>query len=397
MISIEEALSKILEEVSKAESESVALRESLGRTLSKDIYADRDYPPFHRSTMDGYAIKSADYDSSKIYHCKKEIFAGMESNLDPGEEIVKIMTGAPVPEGLDAVIKIEDSQELSLENSISKVKLNSDKIFHFMNVAVRGEDLKKGEFVLGSGTKIGMPEISLLACLGVDLVSVNSLPTVSIVSTGNEVVPVGSTPLPFQIRDSNSYSLIAILNRYNIQPKSIVLVPDEETKITEALDKGLESDILLLSGGVSMGSMDLIPPILEKLGVKKIFHKVSLKPGKPIWFGKKGKTVVFGLPGNPFSVQVCARIFLDPYIRSYLGMEISKPQRYSFYGKRKKKNSLPEYFPVFLETKEKTGISAKSFNGSGDIRAGLFSDGIALHPAEQGEVLEGDVLDYYPW
>ncbi|MBM9577575.1 molybdopterin molybdotransferase MoeA [Leptospira sp. 201903070] len=397
MISIEEALSKILSEISVTNRELVPLEESLGRILADNVYADRDYPPFHRSTMDGYAIKSADYDSSKIYHCKKEIFAGMESNLDPGEEIVKIMTGAPVPEGLDAVIKIEDSQELSLENSVSKVKLNSDKIFYFMNIAVRGEDLKKGEFVLGSGTKIGMPEISLLASLGVDNVSVNSLPTVSIVSTGNEVVPVGSTPLPFQIRDSNSYSLIAILNRYNIKPKSIVLVPDEEIKITEALDKGLESDILLLSGGVSMGSMDLIPPILERLGVKKIFHKVSLKPGKPIWFGKKGKTVVFGLPGNPFSVQVCARIFLDPYIRSCLGMQISEPLRYVFYGKRKKKSSLPEFFPAFLETKDKTGLSSKSFNGSGDIRAGLFADGIALHPGEQAEILEGNVLNFFPW
>ncbi|MBM9499921.1 molybdopterin molybdotransferase MoeA [Leptospira sp. 201903071] len=397
MISIEEALSKILSEVSVTKPESVPLKETLGRILADNVYADRDYPPFHRSTMDGYAIKSEDYDSSKIYRCKKEIFAGMESALDPDEEIVKIMTGASVPEGLDAVIKVEDSQELTDENSITQVKFNSDNIFQFMNISLRGEDLKTGELVIGSGAKVGISEISLLASLGIEAVSVYSLPTISIISTGNEVIPVGSAPLPYQIRDSNSYSLIAILNRYKIHPKSIVLVPDEETKIEEALKQGLESDILLLSGGVSMGSMDLIPPILEKLGVKKIFHKVSLKPGKPIWFGKKGKTAVFGLPGNPFSVQVCARIFLDPYIRSYLGMQIAKPLRYSFYGKRKKKNVLPEYFPVFLETKEKTGLCAKSFNGSGDIRAGLFSDGIALHPGERSEISEGDVLDFYPW
>lgn len=397
MISIEEALEKILAEVSGSNPEDVRLDESLGRILAKDIYADRDYPPFHRSTMDGYAIKSVDYDSAKIYHCKREIFAGMKSELDPNEEIVKIMTGAAVPEGLDAVIKVEDSQEIANENSDLQVRFKSEKVFHFMNIAIQGEDLKKGDLVIQAGVKIGMSEISLLASLGVDVVSVKSLPKVSIVSTGNEVVPVGVSPLPYQIRDSNSYSLIAILDRFKIRPRSIALVPDEESRIMEALSEGLKSDILLLSGGVSMGSMDLIPPLLERLGVKKIFHKVLLKPGKPIWFGKKENTIVFGLPGNPFSVQVCARIFLDPYIRSYLGMGISKPLRYPFYGKRKKKNSLPEYFPVFLETNERTGLSAKPFNGSGDIRAGLSSDGIALHPSEQVEISEGEVLDFYPW
>lgn len=397
MISIEEALEKILAEVSGANPEDVRLEESLGRILAKDVYTDRDYPPFHRSTMDGYAIKSSDYDSSKTYHCKREISAGMKSELDPNEEIVKIMTGAAVPEGLDAVIKVEDSQEIANENSNLQVRFKSEKVFHFMNIAVQGEDLKKGELVIQAGAKIGMSEISLLASLGVDVVSVKSPPKVSVVSTGNEVVPVGSSPLPYQIRDSNSYSLIAILDRFKIRPRSVALVPDEESKIMEALREGLKSDILLLSGGVSMGSMDLIPPLLEKLGVKKIFHKVLLKPGKPIWFGKKENTVVFGLPGNPFSVQVCARIFLDPYIRSYLGMEIFKPLRYPFFGKRKKKNSLPEYFPVFFETAERTGLNAKPFNGSGDIRAGLSSDGIALHPSELAEISDGAILDFYPW
>lgn len=347
--------------------------------------------------MDGFAIKSADYDSSKIYYCKKEIFAGMESKLDSGEEIVKIMTGAVVPDGLDAVIKIEESEEISKEENEIRVKLNSKKIFHFMNIAIEGEDLKKGESVLRSGTKIRMPEISLLASLGFDLVPVYCLPQVSIVSTGNEVIPVEAEPLSYQIRDSNSYSLLAVLDRYGIKPKSSLLVPDEESKIVDALSQGLESDILLLSGGVSMGSMDLVPVLLRKLGVEEIFHKVFLKPGKPIWFGKKGKTAVFGLPGNPFSVQVCSRLFLDPYIRSFLGLEIDKPQRFSFFGNRTKKNPMPEYFPVFLETKEQTGICTKSFNGSGDIRAGLFSDGIALHPADCSEIKDGDVLDFFPW
>lgn len=347
--------------------------------------------------MDGYAIRSEDYDPSKVYTCKKEIFAGMESILEPGEEIVKIMTGAVVPDGLDAVIKIEESEEISRNGNSIQVRFNSDKVFHFLNIAARGEDLKKGESVLKTGTKIGMPELSLLASLGMNRVSVSSLPKVTIVSTGNEVVPVDARPHPYQIRDSNSYSLIALLKKYDIEPEAALLVPDEESKIIEALQQGLESDILLLSGGVSMGSMDLVPPLLKRLGVEEVFHKVLLKPGKPIWFGRKGQTVVFGLPGNPFSVQVCARIFLDPYIRSHLGMEILKPQRYSFFGNRKKKNSLPEYFPVFLETKEQTGIAAKSFNGSGDIRAGLFSDGIALHPADRNEIIEGDILDFYPW
>ncbi|TGN00646.1 molybdopterin molybdotransferase MoeA [Leptospira yasudae] len=397
MISIEEAISKILSQVPKSEIEVLPLKESLGRVLAQDISADRDYPPFPRSTMDGYAIRSDRYESGKIYHCKKEIFAGMESVLDPGEEIVKIMTGAAVPAGLDAVIKIEESEEVSKKSSETYVRLNSKKVFPYLNIALQGEDLKRSDLVLKTGTKILMPEISLLASLGIDRVAVSSLPKVTIISTGNEVIPIDAKPNPVQIRDSNSYSLLAMLRKYEIIPQAALLVPDEESKITQALEQGLNSDILLLSGGVSMGSMDLVPPLLKRLGVEQIFHKVHLKPGKPIWFGRKGKTAVFGLPGNPFSVQVCARIFLDPYLRSYLGLPRLPAQRYSFFGMRKKKNSLPEYFPVCFETKELTGITAKSFNGSGDIRAGLSSDGIALHPADRSEINDGDVLDFLPW
>ncbi|BDA78671.1 molybdopterin molybdenumtransferase MoeA [Leptospira kobayashii] len=397
MISYSEGLAKILSFSKNHTFESIPLKLSDGRILAEEIRADRDYPPFNRSAMDGFAISSSEFSENKIYHYNRELPAGSNFLLEKGEEAIRIMTGAPVPLGLDVVIKIEDSLLSEDDRGNKQVSFSLKNVRPWQNIARKGEDLHKGDSILFPGHTLGTSEISILASLGKNLVSVVTLPKIQIISTGNEIVPIDRTPLDWQIRDSNSYTISSILSKYKIVPESVKNIPDEESLLTEAISKGLESDILILSGGVSMGSMDLVPSVLQKLGVELVFHKVGIKPGKPIWFGKRGNTIVFGMPGNPFSVQICSRIFLEPFLRASMGQKQIPAMRLPILGARNKKGSLTEFFPVRLETKDKTYLSAVSFNGSGDIRAGLSSNGLAVHPADSEQIQDGDWIEFLPW
>ncbi|TGK21000.1 molybdopterin molybdenumtransferase MoeA [Leptospira fluminis] len=393
MISLQEAISLIVSHAESSSSENLSLSESTGRILAESVVADRDYPPFRRATMDGFAVRSNGFSADRIYAYKSEVSAGMSLELQPGEQAVRIMTGAPVPEGLNAVIKVEDS----IEEKKGFVRFRLPSVKENLNIALKGEDLKKGEPVLPAGQKIDASTLSLLASLGKKSVQVSRLPKVHIVSTGNEVISVEEEPLPWQIRDSNSYTIRAGLFKFGILPQKTTLAGDEKSVLRESLTEGLDSDILILSGGVSMGNYDLVPSVLADLGVEQIFHKIMIKPGKPIWFGKKKSTVIFGLPGNPFSVQVCFRIFVEAYLRKFSGMPPERPLLLPLAGSRKKKNKLAEFFPAILDSSDQTKVSPKIFNGSGDVTAGLFSEGIALHPAEREELADGDPIEFHFW
>ncbi|EMY71148.1 molybdopterin molybdotransferase MoeA [Leptospira vanthielii] len=396
MISFSEALDKILSEVRIYPSEIISLDQTLGRVLGEDITADRDYPPFHRSAMDGFALHSYDYTPNQIYPYHRELPAGMSIDLEPNEKAIRIMTGAPVPDGFDLVIKIEDAT-LTEFNGQKQVSFSLKEVKPWQNIAKQGEDVKNNQLVLPKGIQIGTSEFSLLASLGKDKVSVVKAPKVHIISTGNEVVPIHQSPLPFQIRDSNSYTIASILSKYKIQPESVTHVPDRDKELTEQIQKGLEADILILSGGVSMGSMDLVPSILLRLGVELLFHKTSIKPGKPIWFGKRKNTIVFGMPGNPFSVQTCSRIFLEPFLRKSYGQSQLPSYKLPYSTTKQKKGALTEFFPARLETTDKTYLTPLAFNGSGDIRAGIFSDGLAIFPSDLSQIQQGDMIEFLPW
>ncbi|MCW7468454.1 molybdopterin molybdotransferase MoeA [Leptospira kanakyensis] len=396
MISYTEALEKILKESRSYASEEIELKEAFGRVLSEDIYADRDYPPFHRSAMDGFAILSRDYLPNQNYSYHRELSAGKSMDLEPEEKAIRIMTGAPVPEGFDVVIKIEDTV-LSESNGQKIVTFSLKDVKPWQNIAKQGEDLKKGDLVLSKGVGLGTSEVSILASLGKNKLAVVKPPKVHIISTGNEVVPVYTSPLPYQIRDSNSYTVSSILSKYKIQPELVTHVPDSESEITNQIQQGLEADILILSGGVSMGSLDLVPAILQKLGVELIFHKTAIKPGKPIWFGKRKNTIVFGMPGNPFSVQTCSRIFLEPFLRKSFGQNQIPTYKLPYSTTKQKKGLFTEFFPVRLETTDKTYLSPLTFNGSGDVRAGITSDGLAIFPSETSSIQKEDLVQFLPW
>ncbi|TGM52075.1 molybdopterin molybdenumtransferase MoeA [Leptospira biflexa] len=396
MISYTEALNLVLKETKSYGTEFIPLSQSMGRVLSENILADRDYPPFHRSAMDGFAISHKDYVKDLSYFYQRELHAGSTFTKLPGETVIRIMTGAPVPDGFDVVIKIEDAI-LSEKNGIKSVSFPMDGISPWQNIAKQGEDAIQNDSLLPIGTKLDISEVSLLASLGKFSVPVFSLPKVGIISTGNEVVPVDSSPLPHQIRDSNSYTIASSLFKFGIIPNFMIHVPDDEVKMKSIIKQGLDCDILILSGGVSMGEKDLVPDFLNKLGVTKIFHKIAIKPGKPVWFGKNETTLVFGLPGNPFSTQTCFRILIDPLLKSSFSQKIEQPLKFPSLTSKKKKHKLTEFYPVRFVTKEKTYLEPIEWNGSGDVKAARFSNGLAIFPSEKNQLEPEMMIQFLAW
>ena len=398
MKTIPEALALIFEQVFPLETEEVNIHEAYNRVLAEDITADRDYPPFNRATMDGYTFNSSDWNENNIrqFSLIEELHAGAVPIRKIGKgDCLKIMTGAPVPPEADAVIQVElanrDGDQVSFEENGTIAK--------WRNIALQGEDKKAGEVLAQKGQICNAAIISILAVTGKMQVKVSKLPNISIISTGTEVLPADGPILPHQIRDSNSYALQSQLKKYNIDLQHRLLIPDDKPQLMEAVAKGLESDILILSGGVSMGDADFVPEILRANGVKNIFHKIQIKPGKPLWFGKKENgAVVFGLPGNPMSCQVGFKVFIEPFLRTSMGLPNQKKLYLPLTDSHQKRSKFTEYFPCKIVNKNgKTFLKINMYNTSGDIAAMIGSDGLAVHPAQTKEVKENDIVEFLPW
>ena len=392
MISVQEALQLVLNEAKSFPIETVLLDNALGRVLAENIEADRNYPPFNRASMDGYAFMSKDVTEKGISEFKVigELFAGyqFDKEINSGE-CIKIMTGSATPLDLDCIIQVELASEKD-----NKVRFNS-KVRPWLNIAREGEDCKKGDVILNQGLKLGATEIGILAVLGKKFVNVKALPKVAILSTGDELVPVGEAVSPFQIRDSNAYALQAFFQSGGIQVTRREIVSDNPEALKMVLMEVINYDIVVLSGGVSMGAADYVPATLLSIGIEKVFHKIKLKPGKPLWFGKNPTGgVFFGLPGNPLSCQVCFKLFIEPYFRKCFGLAPLSSMSYPVLQNRKKKVQLDEYFPVKLKNGK---LEILQFNGSGDVTSTLGSTGIALHSLELGNLVVGDELGYSPW
>jgi molybdopterin molybdotransferase len=398
MKTIDEALALIMEQAARLESEVVDIQDAYNRVLAEDITADRDYPPFNRATMDGFALNISDWNDRNIRQFKliEELHAGSVPKHKIGKgDCLKIMTGAAVPHEADAIIKVELSKQ---QGEIISFDENG-KLKKWWNIALQGEDKKAGEILAKKGQVCNAAIISILAVTGKTRTKVARLPKVSIISTGTEVLPPDSPILPHQIRDSNSYALQSLLKKYNINLQHKLLVPDDKAQLMDAVKKGLESDVLILSGGVSMGDADFVPEVLHLNQVTNIFHKIQIKPGKPLWFGKKENgPVVFGLPGNPMSCQVGFKVFVEPYLRAIMGLP--KPQNLflPFLATHPKRSNFTEYFPCKIVNQNgKTFLETNSYNGSGDIAAMIGSDGIAVHPAESTELKENMIVEFLPW
>ena len=316
MISFEEAYNLVLNQVGDFGAEVVDIKEALGRILDEEIKADRDFPPFNRATKDGIAIN---YTSINKGHTKFKIGGVLAAGrpvipLEDFEHCIEIMTGAMVPNNADTVIMYED---ITIKEGLAFLHKIPQKGANIHNI---GSDIGKGEIILKKNTPINPAVIGVMASVGRSSMAVKKLPTVSVISTGKELVEIKETPLPYQIRRSNVYSLYAALSKDKIQPLLLHLDDDKDI-IRQKLQYAIqEMDVLLLSGGVSKGKFDFIPEILDELGSQKIFHKVKQRPGKPFWFGyhKQAKTAIFSFPGNPVSTFVNYHVYFKPWLQKSL-------------------------------------------------------------------------------
>ena len=319
MITVEEADEIIRHQCRSFGNEIVPLEMSLGRILAEDIKADRDLPPFNRVTVDGIAIRYGAFkNGTNTFKIKATQSAGdAPEDLENDDECIEIMTGASLPLSADTVIRYED-----IEMRAGLAVLNINKITEGQNIHLRGKDKKAGETVASVGTLITPALIAMAASTGEAELRVRKLPTAVIISSGGELVEVEQTPLPYQIRRSNNYMVKSILQQSLINA-DMIHVPDNQNIIEDKLKYCLDNyDVILLSGGVSMGKFDYVPAALKELNVQKLFHKVQQRPGKPFWFGKhQNGTLVFAFPGNPVSTCMCVYRYFLPWLNLCIGKQ----------------------------------------------------------------------------
>jgi len=317
-IAVEEALEIVLRETAVLPLEEVTLASALDRVLCEEIAADADQPPFAKAMMDGFAVRSSDLASvPATLEVVEEIPAGrMPSRPLSSGQASRIMTGAPLPDGSDAVQMVEKTQPSAQGRRVVIL----EKVAPGANVAARGQQLIAGQKVLSSGDRLTPARLGVLASVGRAAVKVRRRARVAVVPTGDELVECGTIPGPGQIRNSNSPALVASARLLGAEAEGLGIVRDEMQALSRSITHGLRSDLLLLSGGVSMGEFDLVEKALEEAGVEIYFRKVAIRPGKPAVFGRKGSCLVFGLPGNPVSSLVVFEVFVTAALRKMQGM-----------------------------------------------------------------------------
>ncbi len=392
MITVEEAEKIILGHVTDYGAEIVPFELALGRILAEDIKADRDLPPFNRVTMDGIAVNYDAIESGiSTFRIKATQAAGDHPiDIEEYNECVEIMTGAVLPPSSDTVIRYED-----LELRAGLATLVTNEIKRGQNIHYKGNDKKQHDVVASIGELITPAIIGLVASVGESELRVKKMPRVVILSSGDELVDVTETPSPHQIRRSNSYTVKAVLRQHGIEAET-VHIPDDPDTIKNQLKVCLENyDVLLLSGGVSMGKFDHIPKALEELQVNMLFHKVQQRPGKPFWFGRNedGK-LVFAFPGNPVATFMCLHRYFLPWLQASLGIRAKPPlhavlnNRYSFHL------PLKCFLQVKLHYNEYCQLMATPVegNGSGDFANLADTDAFMELPLERSEFKKGEVF-----
>lgn len=321
MLTVEEAQEIVLDSVSVSGVERVPLSESQGRVLAEDVAPRYDVPPHDNSSVDGYAVQAADTaGASTDAPCRLEVLEEIPAGTIPAARVVpgktsRIMTGAFLPEGADAVVMVEHTRPNEEDVEILKA------VEPGQNVRYRGEDVREGRHVLFGGTEIGPGEIGLLAAFQRSQVAVRRRPVVAILSTGDEVVEIDERLVPGKIVNSNSYSLAALVRECNGQPVNLGIAGDSEPEITKAIQSALSADVILSTGGVSVGDYDYVKKVLDDLGADMRLWRVMMKPGKPLAYGLLQGKPYFGLPGNPVSCMVSFLLFARPAMRKMMGYD----------------------------------------------------------------------------
>ncbi|MHB8904579.1 MAG: molybdopterin molybdotransferase MoeA [Melioribacteraceae bacterium] len=387
MIPLEEAIDIIKQNKYQLGTEKVDFRESINRILREDIISDIDMPPFDKSAMDGYVCRREDLFNE--LNVVEIIQAGYEPQKKIGKnECSKIMTGAMMPEGSDCVIVIEEVEELAA----NKIKFKGEKTSN--NICLIGEDVILGQKLVSSGTRITAKEIASLALCGKVNPTVSKKPKIGIIATGDEIVEPDLIPKKSQIRNTNSYQLMAQCFQFGCEPKYYGIAIDAEDEISKAIIKAKEeNDLIIITGGVSMGDFDLVPAVLIKNGFKILFDQVAIQPGKPTVFGRDGNKFVFGMPGNPVSSFVCFEIFVKEFLAGLMGLNNHTRIFKMKLAKeiKRKKNKRLAWIPVKINSDGK--IEPVEYHGSAHINALAFADGITSIPIGVNEIKEGSVVD----
>jgi molybdopterin molybdotransferase len=395
MLSVEEALARVLAAIPVLGSETVGLTSALGRVLAEPITAGRDLPPWDNSSMDGYALRAADTARAAAgppvrLSIVGEIPAGAAASrpVGPGEAY-RILTGAPMPAGADAVIPQEEVEREGDRLVVPRPVRAGDF------VRARGEDIRSGDAVLASGTRLGPAALGVLAALGRPLVRVYQRPRVAILSTGDELVDVDAVPGPGQIPNSNSYTLAAQIREAGGAPVDLGIARDTPADLEEHFRWGLSADMLVSSAGVSVGDRDFVRGVLAKLGAELDFWKVNMRPGKPLTFGRIGGRPVFGLPGNPVSSMVTFELFVRPALLRMGGDAAPSRPRARAHLAAPLDNPGPRrgYLRVRLAAEGGRLVARPTGEqGSGILRSMLLADGLAVM-APDARLRPGDAVE----
>jgi molybdopterin molybdotransferase len=406
MIPLEQAFQLLDENVTASPRTNLSLASSVGSILASDIQSDINSPPHDKSMMDGFAVNSNDVNNgSKSLEIVETIIAGdwPQHAIKPGQAS-RIMTGAPLPQNADAVVMVEQT-EIELVDEVQRVKLLIDSIDPEKHILRQGINFKAGQVVLPQGHRVRATDIGLMAEVGAGQIATRAKPSVAVLPTGNELVDHQTTPQRGQIRNSNGPMLIALAQQLGLQATNLGSSIDDPRQLASLIESGLKHDVLLLSGGVSAGTMDLVPGILKELGVVEVFHKVAVKPGKPIWFGvsnRQGrKQYVFGLPGNPVSSLVGFHLFVRRAIEKMLGSRIDHfPTEYGELNiPHETRGNRPTFWPGKRVIDDQTirRFEPLVWRGSSDLFALGEAEGLIRFPENSVSHPAGEKVQFLPF
>jgi molybdopterin molybdotransferase len=393
MVEVAAALETVLARAAALPTEMVLLYAAHGRVLAEPVASDIDSPPYTKALMDGYAVRSADARAPATLKVIEEVAAGRVPTRVVGSgEATRIMTGAPVPDGADAVVPHEQTRADGNAVHVSRAVAPGEFILP------RGREMRAGEVVVPAGTRLTPQAVGLLAAVGRANVRVHRIPRVAVLATGDELVEAVERPGPGQIRNSNGPMLVALASRAGAAVDYLGIAPDNRDGLRRLVARGLDAaDVVVLAGGVSAGKFDLVPEVLHELGVVAHFHKVRLKPGKPLLFGSRDSRLVFGLPGNPVSSFVGFELFVRPGLRKMVGDAIPGPVfvPLPLAAPFAANNDRPTYGPARLETATGLRVRPSDWFGSADLRGLLAADALVSLPAGAVDLKAGEAILTY--
>jgi molybdopterin molybdotransferase len=392
MISIDEAIALVLDGIVPLAAERVPLESAVGRVAAEPAASAVDLPPFDRSAMDGYAVRAADTAPGVPLRLVGGVAAGevAAGALEPGTA-ARVSTGAAIPPGADAILQSElaheDDGRVAPERAVSVGT----------HIRSRGEDLHAGTVLAPAGSVLTLPRISALASAGVGEVAVHGRPRLHLLVTGSELLPLGAAPEPGKIHESNGLMIRLLAARAGAEVSDHGVVGDDREATQDAIREGLDGDVLVVSGGVSVGPHDHVRPAFADSDVEEVFWRVRIKPGKPLWFGRRGRTLVFGLPGNPLSTIVCFCVFIAPALRRLQGEKDARPrlERGRLATAARASDGRTTFLTSALSAGPDGVLEAAPTERQGSHMTGALgeSDGFAVAPEEAGELAPGAAVD----